>query len=490
MTKAAVASNASIVWFRHDLRLEDNPALHAAIGRGGPVVPVFIWAPEEEGAWPQGAASRYWLHQSLASLDASLRKLGSQLIMRRGPSLDTLRSLVRETGATAVYWNRRYEPAAIARDAAVKSALRDDGLTVDSFNSTLLVEPWEIATKQDKPYQVFTPYWRTCLAQLSLPDAIRAPKKLAVPAVLPRSLALDALQLEPSVDWAGGIRAAWTPGESGARAQVKRFLDDALANYSEGRDRPDQTGTSRLSPHLHFGEIGPRQVLRALMQSGVWDTRSGTVSGSDKFVSELGWREFSYHLLYHFPHTAERPLNTAFERFPWRDDPEGLAAWQRGRTGYPIVDAGMRELWTTGWMHNRVRMIVASFLTKDLMIPWQAGAVWFWDTLVDADLASNTQGWQWTSGCGADAAPYFRVFNPVGQGERFDPEGAYVRRWVPELSGMPAKWIHKPWEAPASVLAEAGVTLGSKYPAPVVDHGVVRLRALAGYETIRRGGKG
>ncbi|MFA6242500.1 MAG: deoxyribodipyrimidine photo-lyase, partial [Candidatus Hydrogenedentales bacterium] len=318
MTKPrGVASGApytTIVWFRNDLRLEDNPALHAALERGGPIVPVFIWAPEEEGAWPPGAASRYWLHQSLKALDASLRDRGSRLILWQGPSLGTLRDIVRETNAGAVYWNRRYEPTAIARDTSVKSALRNEGLTVESFNASLLVEPLDIATKQGKPYQVFTPFWKTCLGRLEMPQPLPSPTRIAAPGTWPGSQPLKSLRLEPSIDWANGIRAVWQPGEAGAHAQLTRFLDEAIADYSEGRDRPDRTGTSRLSPHLHFGEIGPRQILHALLTRGAWDTRSGAASGVDKFVSELGWREFSYHLLYHFPHTMDRPLNEAFER--------------------------------------------------------------------------------------------------------------------------------------------------------------------------------
>lgn len=475
----------SIVWFRNDLRLADNPALVAA-ARGQPIVPVFIWAPEEEGRWPPGAASRWWLHQSLVCLDAALRERGSRLIVRHGSSLAVLRQLVRETRAAAVVWNRRYEPVAIARDTAINAALRADGLAVDTFDAALLFEPWTLRTKAGKPFQVFTPFWKACLGAPP-PDAPQpAPAALAVPPRWPRSLTIADLQLEPPIDWAAGIRAAWQPGERGAAARLERFLDDGVARYAGDRNRPDRNGSSRLAPHLHFGEIGPRQVWHAVHTRAALDRTPGLSGGSEVYLREIGWREFAYHLLFHFPHTTNAPLRDEFARFPWRADAAALRAWQRGRTGYPIVDPGMRELWTTGWMHNRVRMIVASFLVKDLLLPWQAGAEWFWDTLVDADLANNTLGWQWTAGCGADAAPYFRIFNPVTQGQQFDPDGDYARRWVPELQHVPNTFVHQPWAAPHAVLQDAGVHLGRHYPAPMVDHRTARQRALAALATITR----
>jgi deoxyribodipyrimidine photo-lyase len=468
--------NATIVWFRHDLRLGDNPALTAALGRGGPVIPVFIWAPEEEGRWPPGAASRWWLHQSLAALDASLRKAGSRLTIRRGPTLDTLRSLVEETGATAVFWNRRYEPAIIARDSKIKSALQGEGKTAESFNGSLLFEPWTIKTQQATPYRVFTPFWRACLGQLEPAGPERMPPRFEKPAKWPMSAELRELGLQPMIDWTGGLREAWHPGENGARKQLSQFLENAIADYADQRNRPDLLGTSRLSPHLHFGEISVREIWSELGNLQM----KANADAIRVYKSELGWREFAHHLLFHFPHTAEEPLRGEFARFPWRKDTAELRAWQRGRTGYPIVDAGMRELWHTGWMHNRVRMIVASFLVKDLLISWQEGAAWFWDTLVDADLANNTLGWQWTAGCGADAAPYFRVFNPVSQGEKFDPDGAYVRRWVQELQRVPIEWLHKPWESPLDVTT-AGLEFGRNYPRPIVDHSRARQQALDAY---------
>lgn len=474
----------SVVWFRHDLRLDDNPALQAAVQRGGPVIPVFIWAPEEEGDWAPGSASRWWLHQSLTSLEASLRQRGSRLVLRQGESLPTLEALVRDTGAEAVVWNRRYEPAIRARDARITSHLRGGGLYVESFNASLLFEPWEVHTRDRKPFQVFTPFWKACLALPELPPPLPEPSHLPSPHAWPASLALQHLALAPRHEWTAGIRAAWQPGEPGAAAHVARFVEAALSIYDSARQRLDVESSSRLSPHLHFGEISPRRLWHLLPEQALWHHTPGV----EAFLRELGWREFAYHVLYHFPRTPDTPLREAFAVFPWRHDPPALRTWQRGKTGYPLVDAGMRELWTTGWMHNRVRMVVASFLVKDLLLPWHAGATWFWDTLVDADLANNTMGWQWTAGCGADAAPYFRIFNPVMQGHSCDPQGDYVRRWVPELAALPSAWIHHPWAAPVEILTAAGVELGRTYPAPMVDHHEARRRALAALATTRRGG--
>ena len=488
--------NPALLWFRLDLRLADNPGLAAAIERGGVIVPVFIHAPEEEAPWSQGGASSWWLHQSLKSLDVSLRRLGSQLIIRRGPTLETIHTLLKETGATAVFWNRRYEPAVIGRDTKVKDSLRQSGIEAGSFNAALLHEPWTIQNKSGKPFQVFTPFWKHCLTKSDPAEPLVAPRGLNTPSTWPKSLALEALELEPKIKWAEGLRAAWQPGEAGAHGQLKTFLKAASATYSADRNRPDLTGTSRLSPHLHFGEISPRQVWRAVaadvrrripVAKGVGLLTSAATGDwrSSQFLTEIGWREFAHHLLYHFPHTPTEPLREDFKKFPWRKDAAFLKAWQKGQTGYPIVDAGMRELWTTGWMHNRVRMIVASFLVKDLLISWTEGARWFWDTLVDADLAQNTSGWQWTAGCGADAAPYFRVFNPMSQGEKFDPHGDYVRKWCPELAKLPDKWLHRPWQSPADVLARAGVVLDRNYPEPIVSHAIAREVALEAFATLK-----
>jgi deoxyribodipyrimidine photo-lyase len=480
------AAASSIVWFRQDLRLADNPALLAAVRRGGSVLPVFIWSPEEEGRWAPGAASRWWLHQSLAQLDASLRRRGSRLIIRHGPARETIRELVSQSGATAVYWNRRYEPAAIERDRRIEAALSRDGLIAQSFAACVIFEPSAILTQHGEPYRVFTAFWRACMRR---PDPGRPDDEPAcIPACQPwpATLGLPELGLEPAIDWAGGIRANWQPGEAGAAEQLDCFLAGVLGEYPAGRDRPDRAGTSRLSPYLHFGEISVRQVWFALNDRRAGSTTDREARAIDSFSNELGWREFAHHLLYHFPNTPENPLRNEFGAFAWERNPGHLRAWQRGRTGYPILDASMRELWQTGWMHNRVRMVAASFLVKDLLIPWQDGAAWFWDTLVDADLANNTLGWQWSAGCGADAAPYFRIFNPVTQGEKFDPSGTYVRRWIPELARLPAEWVHKPWAAPKPVLAQARIELGRDYPKPLVDHSHARSRALSAFERIKR----
>jgi deoxyribodipyrimidine photo-lyase len=481
----------AILWLRLDLRLADNPALDAAVkGGGGPVIPVFIWSPGEEGDWPPGGASRWWLHQSLAALDACLRRLGSKLVIRRGPALAILRALAKETGAGAVFWNRRYEPAVMARDAKVEAALCGDGRWVERFNATLLHEPWTIENRSGRPFQVFTPFWKHCLDQPDPAAPLPPPKKLCAPATWPKSLSLDELELEPKINWTGNMRAAWRPGEAGAQANLKRFLNNAVWNYNDDRNHPDRAGTSRLSPHLHFGEISPRQIWHGLKRMASKRGLPMVKWRSSPFLTELGWREFAHHLLFHFPHTPTEPLRPEFKNFPWRQDAARLEAWQKGRTGFPIVDAGMRELWATGWMHNRVRMIVASFLVKDLLLPWPEGARWFWDALVDADLANNTLGWQWTAGCGADAAPYFRVFNPVSQGEKFDPQGDYVRRWCPELAERPAVWIHQPHHAPPGILHAAGVVLGRVYPRPIVSHPAARERALKAFARFRNSGGG
>ena len=482
-----MAVSPTLLWFRQDLRLSDNAALAAALARGGPVIPLYIRDDEGEGAWSPGAAVRWWLHHSLAALDESLRERGSRLILRRGNSARVLDELVRATGAGAIHWNRRYEPAVIARDKTIKAGLAGRGLEAKSFNSALLFEPQAIANKQGGPFQVFTPYWRHCLA-LPVAEPIRLKAgRFPEPAKWPASLALGDLDLQPRVRWDEGLRQSWKPGEAAARIQLTAFAARGLDAYAEERNRPDHEGSSRLSPRLHFGEIGPRQIWAAVAARGKSSGVFPPSNGARVFLAEIGWREFAAHLLYHFPHTPEIPLREKFRDFPWAADPGKvkLRSWQTGCTGYPIVDAGMRQLWKTGWMHNRVRMIAASFLVKHLRLPWTQGATWFWDTLVDADLASNTLGWQWTAGCGADAAPYFRVFAPVLQGMKFDPAGDYVRRWVPELGRLPAKFVHCPWEAPATELEAAGVRLGDTYPQPIVDHGVARAAALEAWKSLR-----
>jgi deoxyribodipyrimidine photo-lyase len=473
-----------IVWLRRDLRLTDNPALAAACEHARHVVALYVHAPEEDGEWAPGAASRWWLHHSLARLDADLRARGGRLVLRRGDSLAELRLVARVSGAVAVYWNRLYDPARVAHDTRIKSALHEDGLECQSFNAALLHEPWQVSTGQGDPYRVFTPFWRACTARLdALPRPLPPPARVTAPPSPPASLPLDELALRPRIRWDEGLHAAWVPGEAGALAQLDAFTGGPVEAYGEGRNRPDRAETSRLSPYLHFGEIGPRQCVAAARNAAA--ARPSAQASIDSFVREIGWREFAHHLLHHFPHTPTAPLDQRFDTFPWDPDDALLRAWQQGRTGYPIVDAGMRELWATGWMHNRVRMIAASLLTKNLRQPWLAGARWFWDTLVDADLASNTLGWQWTAGCGADAAPFFRIFNPMLQTERFDPERAYLRRWLPELGRLPDGWVHRPWEAPPATLAAAGVILGRDYPLPVVDFRKSREAALAAYGSIK-----
>ena len=479
----------TLVWFRHDLRLDDNQALAAAAARGR-VVPVFIWAPEEEAPWEPGAASRWWLHHSLEKLSASLAKAGTPLVIRRCPSLDALRALAKEYAATHVAWNRRYEPAVVKRDTIIKKALVADGLGAESFNGGLLFEPVHVKTKQGNPYQVFTPFWRALLTLPEPSEPVAAARKLTAAEPVKRaagSLDVGELDLLPAIDWAPTMRKTWSPGEAGATKRLEVFLARGLTTYGTQRDRPDHEGTSALSPHLHFGEISVRRVWHAVRQA-VGGYPAAKITGSPEvYLREIGWREFASHLLYHFPHTTDAPLRADYTRFPWVKDPVGLRAWQRGRTGYPVVDAGMRQLWATGWMHNRVRMIVASFLVKDLRVTWLEGARWFWDTLVDADLAANTLGWQWAAGCGADAAPYFRVFNPTSQGTKFDPDGEYVRTWVPQLARLPAALVHVPSEADERTLERAGITLGRDYPDRIVDHAEARKLALDALKQMSRG---
>jgi len=473
----------TLLWFRRDLRLEDNPALCAA-ATDGATIPVYVHSDDGEDAWPPGAASRWWLHRSLESLHSELRRTGSRLIVRSASDAGReLVALARECGAQRIVWNRCYEPAAAARDRRVAAALRAAGLAIESHNASLLHEPGTITNKAGGPFQVFTPFWRHCLTLPDPPPPLPPPRALPAPSRWPRSQALDALALRPAIAWDAGLRTAWRPGSREASMRLRAFAREAFALYPARRDRPDQPGTSRLSPHLHFGEIGPRQIWHAAREVA---TAHGTPWRDAQFLAELGWREFAHHLLHHFPRTPAEPFRPAFARFPWLRDPRGLEAWRRGRTGYPIVDAGMRELWRTGWMHNRVRMIVASFLVKDLLLPWSEGAAWFWDTLVDADLAANTLNWQWAAGCGADAAPYFRIFNPTAQGKKCDPEGRYVRRHLPELARLPAAWIHEPWNAPPATLRAARIDLGADYPRPIVAHAAARRRALAALASIAR----
>lgn len=471
-------ADIALVLFRRDLRLADQPALFAACRNHAGVVPVYIHAPEHENPWPPGAASRWWLHHSLSALDQRLAHQSARLHIAAGESLPTLRALIAASGARAVYSTRSCEPAEIVRDTTLMTALRADGIEVHSHPGNLWVEPWQLATAEGQPYRQFAAFWRRLRAQLPveapLPEA-RARRWLA----LADSLPLESLALCPRIPWDSGLAESWRPGEAGARQQLRQFVDDALGHYAGSRDLPARQSNSRLSAHLHFGEITPRQVLHVVRQNCSMQA-SAHHADSEPYLRELGWREFAHHLLYHFPETTDHCFDQRFAGFGWAaDDPLALARWQQGRTGIPLVDAGMRELWHTGWMHNRVRMVTASFLTKNLRQHWLHGARWFWDTLVDADLANNTLGWQWVAGCGADAAPYFRVFNPYLQAARFDPDAAYLKRWLPELAALPPRTLLEPWRDPAALTARG-------YPAPMIDIATTRRAALDAWHALPR----
>jgi deoxyribodipyrimidine photo-lyase len=478
----------ALLWFRRDLRLTDNPALQAALQECDQIIPLYIHAPDEEHPWSPGGASRWWLHQSLVQLERQLKARGSGLLILRGASLDTLKALIAREKITHVFWNRLYDPALAERDTLIKQTLQQIGVTCHSYNAALLFEPWEISNRSGQPFRVFTPFWRTCrqrLFELGFPAA--APDSLPPVKSKTRGLKPDALELMPKIPWHGGLIETWQPGEEGALHQLQRFQQQTIEDYDNARDLPASRGTSRLAPNLHFGEIGPRQIVQVL-QTCEEGAPSITENGAESFLRQLVWREFAHQLLHHFPHTDQLPLNPKFNHYPWAwgdQRTDVLLAWQKGETGIPIVDAGMRELWHSGWMHNRVRMIVASLLTKNLGIHWLEGARWFWDTLVDADLANNSLGWQWTAGCGADAAPFFRIFNPVLQAKRFDPDGDYVRRWIPELAELPNTQLHAPWEANQATLAAAGVNLGYNYPLPMVDLRTSREQALSHWNNIK-----
>ena len=470
-----------LVWFRRDLRMRDNPALHAA--KGAQMIPIYIHAPTQVAPWQAGGASRWWLHHSLTALATQLKAGGSRLIIRSGDPLTVLLDLIAETGADAVYLNRLYEPASIVRDSRIKTRLTQQGIDYRSFAGSLLFEPWQVQTKTGNAYKVFTPFWQTCQKRGLPSDITPAVRTLPAVSTRLRSLAIADLKLLPAIGWDKQFCASWQPGEAGAQSQLRRFLKHKLAEYETGRDTPAHAATSLLSPHLHFGEISPRQIVYAVEHALHNTNRGGMHKPAQEFLRELVWREFTHHVLYHFPHTTHKPLNPRFENFPWhRRSNKLLRAWQRGLTGFPIVDAGMRELWSTGTMHNRVRMIVASLLCKNLGYHWLLGAKWFWDTLVDADLAQNSFNWQWVAGCGADAAPYFRIFNPITQSEKFDREGIYLRRWLPELTALPNRFIHAPWQAPTDILNTAGVVLGKTYPFPICDLKRTREEALLAYK--------
>lgn len=473
-----------VVWFRQDLRLHDHPALKQAIQDADDVLPLYIYDEAALGDWPHGGASKWWLHHSLSALAKELEdRYACPLVLRRGGAREVLLGLCEEVGAEGVYVSRMYEPAAIAQEKSLHEALADVDLTFRRFSGSLLIEPEHVQTKTGGPYKVYTPFWRAVSSAGPARKVMARPKKISAPSQKIPSDNLASWDLLPTKpNWAKGFPDWWQPGEAHAQKRLKTFLAGAVKDYHVMRDRPDVNGTSRLSPHLHFGEISPTAIWSATVSN---QAKTVADRGSETFLKEVVWREFSTHLLFHFPHLPSQPFRPEFKNFPWTKDKTALRAWQRGQTGYPIVDAGMRELWATGWMHNRVRMIVASFLIKHLRLAWQSGEEWFWDTLLDADLANNAAGWQWVAGSGADASPYFRIFNPITQGQKFDVDGKYVSQWVPEIEKVPLKFIHAPWTAPESVLSEAGVVLGKTYPLPIVDHAEARKAALAGYDKVK-----
>jgi deoxyribodipyrimidine photo-lyase len=466
----------ALVWFRQDLRCTDNPALSSACNSSQIVIPIYIY--DFQNILSLGSAQKWWLHNSLLSLETNLRAIGLHLVIRQGDPFTCLSELIQQNQIDTVYWNRCYEPAAIKRDISIKKTLKEHGIFVNTSNSTLLNEPWTIQNKSGHYFKVFTPFWKHCLQKTVIPAPNIISKQPLSPSI--SSDSIDSLNLLPTKpNWAAEFQNYWCPGENGAQKKLQDFIRYQLNTYKEARNEPAKNATSLLSPHLHFGEISPQQILRSVEQAKL--NKNCNLASIEHFLSEIGWREFSYHLLYHFPELPSRNFKSAFDNFPWKMDKVLLAHWQTGTTGYPIVDAGMRELWQTGYMHNRVRMIAASFLIKDLLIDWRIGASWFLDTLLDADMASNSASWQWVAGSGADAAPYFRIFNPILQGEKFDPNGEYIRRWVPELSGLPNKWIHQPWCAPSE---GAKFVLGKDYPHPIVKHDEARILALAHYKKL------
>ncbi|MDD9901486.1 MAG: deoxyribodipyrimidine photo-lyase [Alphaproteobacteria bacterium] len=452
-----------LLWFRLDLRLLDNPALAAALQSGSAVIPVFVLDDSTPGTWPLGGASRWWLHHSLSRLDTALQAKGfHSMVYLKGDAFLQIQALAKDVKAKAVYWNRRYEPWAMERDTRLKKSLKAQKILAQSFSSYLLFEPWEVKNKTGGDYRVFTPFAKACLSHhIHHPERV-PPDKPQMPEQVIKRLSLNDLGLHPSIAWHTTMSETWEPGEEGAQKRLKTFSTTA-GEYKNTRDFPAMDGVSRLSPHLHFGEISPHHAWASLK--------------NEAFRRQLLWREFSYHLLYHAQDMPDTEWNKKFTHFPWQKDGHLLRLWQKGQTGYPIVDAGMRQLWQTGWMHNRVRMIAGSFLVKNLLLNWREGEKWFWDTLVDADLANNAAGWQWIAGCGADAAPYFRIFNPVLQSKKFDPDGAYIKKHVPELQNCPKQFIHAPWDAPEDIKGRY-----KDYLPPVVDHATARTAALAAYE--------
>lgn len=475
-----------IMWFRNDLRLTDNAAFHAAAVSGASVVPVYILDDDAPGRWRMGGASRWWLDGSLTALHSALESLGSRLILTRGPTRDVLLRLAEETNATAIHCSRAYEPWSARLEHELKADCDRAGIDFKRYGGAILFEPETIRTKDGEPFKVYTPFSRAALARGRVGESLPAPRRITSPTRWPKSEKLAAWNLKPTKpDWAAGLRNTWQPGEKTARAALKAFIKDGLADYHKRRDLPGVRGTSRLSPHLHHGEISARQCWLSVRTAA--DSDHAVRRGAEVLLRELLWREFANHLLFHIPELPDKPFREQFRSFPWSSVRTTLKAWQAGKTGYPIVDAGMRELWTTGWMHNRVRMVAASFLIKHLMLPWQKGEAWFWDTLVDGDLAANATNWQWVAGSGVDAAPYFRIFNPVTQGQKFDPSGDYVRTWCPELAKLDPPYIHAPWTAEPATLEAADIRLGKDYPRPIVDHTEARERALAAFNGLKKG---
>jgi len=472
----------SIVWFRRDLRLADNLAIQKAVAAGGPVLCLYLKEPQDALAGANGAAQAWWLHHSLAALDASLKARGTGLVTMSGDPRHVLEWLAEKIGAEAVFWNRRYDEPGREVDSEIKARLRDKGICAESCAGFLLHEPTRLKTKQGKHFSVYTPFWKAFEAAYEPQPAIAAPERIEAADVDIDVEPIESWRLLPtSPNWAEGFESEWRPGEDGAQALLNDFLAKSLTGYAERRDLPADGHTSRLSPHLAFGAISPHAVWRATVKVA----GAKHPGDSERFRKELVWRDFAWHTLFHNPRLESVNLDRRFDSFPWTGTRQHLDAWKQGRTGYPVVDAGMRELWRTGTMHNRVRMIAASFLIKDLLIDWREGERWFRDTLVDADPASNSFNWQWVAGCGADAAPFFRIFNPMLQGDKFDSKGAYVRRWCPELAGLPDAMIHRPFDAGKDVLAKAGIVLGKDYPRPLVDHGEARDLALAALKATR-----
>jgi deoxyribodipyrimidine photo-lyase len=467
------AAGPAIVWYRRDLRVNDYAPLRAAAKAHGFVLPVFVLDDEGPGAWKAGAASQWWLHHSLERLAEGLRSRGADLLLRRGPRVGTILTLAREVDAAEVHTGIMPEPWEKADDAEVAAGLAAEGRRLVQHRTSLLHDPEAVRTQAGKPFTVFTPFARAFAKATHIPEPVLAPRRLRG-AKLSTPDRLDAWRLLPAVPWDAAFSRRWEPGEAGAKRRAHSFMGKGLADYATGRNDIPSDGSSSMSPHLHWGEISPVQLWHGVAQA---EQPHGT--GAEAYRRELVWREFTAHVLWHHPETPDAPLRTEFKKFERRQDPGQLRAWQKGKTGVPIVDAGMRQLWSIGWMHNRVRMITASFLVKHLLLPWEEGEAWFWDTLVDADLANNAVNWQWVAGCGADAAPFFRIFNPVLQGRKFDPEGRYVRHWVPELAKLESRYIHEPWSAPAKALEAAGVKLGESYPHPEVDLSEGRARALA-----------